>query len=110
MQTRNILDVRTIVAVVSLVALVSFVLWSIGFGLNSTQSLQNQVDNLIAQRNSLQTQVTSLQNQVASLNEQLGAKQVVIEDLQVQLRVYDKLIRRVYPDLTYSFSGGFLVP
>lgn len=104
METRSILDVRTIVTVASLVALASFVLWSIGFGLTSTQSLQNQVDDLIAQKNSLQTQVNSLQNQVASLNAQLAEKQKEIEDLEAIAKLY-----RMHIGM-HGFPHGFLIP
>jgi len=85
MQTRKTFDVRTIVAIVSLGALVSVVLWSVGFGLASTQSLQSQVNDLVAQRDVLQTQVTSLQNQATSLNTQVTQKQTQIENLEAQL-------------------------
>ncbi len=85
MQTRSILDGRTIVAIVSLGALAAFVLWSVGFGLTSTQSLQSEVNALVAQRDSLQAQVTNLQNQVTSLNTQLTQKQTQIEYLEAQL-------------------------
>jgi len=95
------LDVRNVVTIVSLVALASFALWTIGFGLTSTQSLQNQVDDLVAQKNSLQTQVASLQDQVASLNTQLAEKQRAIKNLEALVTAYRRetadLIERVCP-------------
>ena len=85
------MDVRTII-VVSLVALVSFSLWSIWFGLTTAQSLQNQVDNSITEKNNLQIQVTSLQNQVALQNAQLAEKQREIKTLTAFVGVVDNLI------------------
>jgi len=113
MQTKSVLDAKSVVVAVSLVALVALAVWSIGLWLTSTQSLQNQVNDLVAQKNSLQTQVTSLQNQVtglqnqvASLNTQLAAKQTEIEELEALVTVYridiEKLLQRAYP---YQPSG-----
>lgn len=99
MQTRNILDVRTVVVVASLIALGSLTVWSIGFGLSSNQSLQNQVDDLITQKNSLQTQVTGLQSQVTSLNVELAEKQTEIENLDVLVTAYRNLFERLHPEL-----------
>jgi len=88
LQTKSVLDVRTVVVVASIVALVALAVWSIGLWLTSTQPLQNQINDLTAQKNSLQTQVTSLQNQVASLNAQLAENQQEIEDLEAMVATY----------------------
>lgn len=96
------MDIKTIIVVVFSVVLMSFVVWSIGLALTSTQSWQNQVDDLTAQRNSLQTQVTSLQNQVTSLNTQLAEEQKRIENLDLIVTVYYEnvvnFLRRHYPE------------
>jgi len=104
LQTRSVLDVRTVVVVASIVALVALTVWSIGLWLTSTQSLQNQIDDLTAQKHSLQTQVTSLQNQIVSLNTLLAEKQQEIEDLESLVTVYRKditnLLEQHYPELS----------
>jgi len=107
LQTKSILDVRTVAVVAALVGLVSFSVWSIGLWLTSTQSLQNQIDDLITQKQSLQTQVTNLQNQVASLNTQLAEKQNEIEDLEARVTAYRKNIATLFEQLYgYGQSGG----
>ena len=100
METRRILDARTVVAVISLVALVSVIVWSFGFGLTSVQSLQNQVDDLTAQKIDLQSEVASLnaqlaekENYIASLNAQLTEKRAQIQDLEEQIAIYLDYIR-----------------
>lgn len=106
MQTRSVLGVRTLVVVASIVVLVALGVWSIGLWLTSTQSLQNQVNDLITQnnnlqtqvtnllveKNGLQTQVTSLQNDIASLNDQLAEEQQEIEDLEATITIYREYI------------------
>jgi len=107
MGTRNILDVKTIVAVGSLVALVSLAVWSVGIGLTSIRSLQDQVNDLITQRSSLQTQVTRLQNQVASIKAQLANKQKEIETLEMLVVVYrGDIANLIEPSYLYTQSGG----
>ena len=105
MQTKSAFDVRTVIVVASLVALAALAVWSIGLWLASTQSLQNQMDQLIAERNSLQTQVTSLQNQIASLNMQLVEQQEEIENLDALVTVYRKDIADLL-ELLYPKQGG----
>jgi len=112
LQTRSALDIRTVALVASLVALAALAVWSVGLWLTTTQTLQNQMDDLIAQKNSLQTQVTSLQNQVASLNTQLAEEQKEIEGLEALVVVYRKgianLLERVYPYAETSGPRGAL--
>lgn len=97
METGSKLDVRTVVAVVSVVALVAFVLWNFGFGLAATQSLQNQLDSVTAERNALQAEVTSLQNQIASLDTQVTWQQEQIQALETQLELYvDYIVEHLY--------------
>ena len=105
MQTRSVLDVRTVVVVASFVALASLAVWSVALWVTSSQSLQNQMNDLIAEKNTLQTQVTSLQNQVTSLNTLLAEKQAEIEDLEILVTVYRKNIMNLIERL-YTRSGG----
>jgi len=92
LQTRSALGVKTLVVVASIVVLVALGVWSIGLWLTSTQSLQNQVNNLLVEKNSLQTQITSLQNEIASLNDQLAEDQQEIEDLEATVTIYREYI------------------
>ena len=107
METRTNFSVKVLIAIVFIVALVSVIFWSMSYMLTS-QSLQNQVNTLVTEKENLQfqvtnmqSQVTNLQNQVNSLTTQLAEKEKEIEYAEILETVYLKdisnILKWIYP-------------
>ena len=96
METKTNFGVKVLIAVVFVVAMISVVFWSMGYGFTS-QSLNNQVNALTAENENLRSQVTNLQSHVTTLQNQVNslATQLVEKETEIEY-VNSKILETVY--------------